>query len=96
MYNYARLFSLCALYAEKVSVGIYPPLPQLDEIDFGLLTQQVCFILFSLCLLMFLVCFVYPIEISLIVGGMDPFLQLCVVLAISTKEVNCGLGVRSS
>lgn len=42
LYNVARLQTLLASFDYQVSKGIYDPLPQYDQIDFGLLREEVC------------------------------------------------------
>ncbi|KXJ19917.1 DALR anticodon-binding domain-containing protein 3 [Exaiptasia diaphana] len=40
MYNCARLAKLFHHYEESVQQGHYPPLPQIDEVDFSLLREK--------------------------------------------------------
>lgn len=41
LYNVARLQTLLASFDHKVSRGFYNPLPDFDQIDFGLLKEEV-------------------------------------------------------
>ncbi|XP_014280387.1 uncharacterized protein [Halyomorpha halys] len=38
LYNYARLFSLCARFDDEVTAEVYPALPELQNIDFSVLS----------------------------------------------------------
>ncbi|CAH1389999.1 unnamed protein product [Nezara viridula] len=40
LYNYARLFSLCARFDDEVLAGVYPELPELKNIDFSILASD--------------------------------------------------------
>lgn len=40
LYNYARLFSLCARFDGEVLAGIYPSLPDVENIDFSILSSD--------------------------------------------------------
>lgn len=42
LYNVARLQKLLYTFDTQVSSGYYKPLPELDQIDFGLLREEVC------------------------------------------------------
>lgn len=44
LYNVARLQTLLAQFEQQVTKGFYAPLPDFDEIDFGLLKTEVCFL----------------------------------------------------
>lgn len=50
LYNFARLQTLLVSFDNQVSRGFYDPLPEYENIDFGLLKEEVCaqIILFSL------------------------------------------------
>lgn len=50
LYNFARLQTLLTSFDSQVSRGFYDPLPEYDNIDFGLLKEEVCaqIVLFSL------------------------------------------------
>lgn len=41
LYNCARLATLFKEFDKKVSRNVYPKLPELDEVDFGLLNEMV-------------------------------------------------------
>lgn len=43
LYNVARLQTLLATFEQQVAKGFYAPLPEFDEIDFGLLKTEVRF-----------------------------------------------------
>lgn len=47
LYNVARLQTLLASFDHQVSTGVYDPLPDFNQIDFGLLKEEVCF---AICL----------------------------------------------
>lgn len=51
LYNFARLHTLLATFDRQVARGFYAPLPDFDEIDFGLLKTEVCAFCFCLILL---------------------------------------------
>lgn len=42
LYNVARLQTLLASFDHQVSCGFYDSLPAFDQIDFGLLKEEVC------------------------------------------------------
>lgn len=51
LYNVARLQTLLAAFDQQVANGVYAPLPEFDQIDFGLLKTEVC--LFVLIVVLF-------------------------------------------
>lgn len=55
LYNFARLHTLLTTFDQQVESGFYAPLPDFDDIDFGLLRTEVFHYIFSylwLCLLL--------------------------------------------
>lgn len=46
LYNFARLQTLLASFEQQVQSGFYAPLPEFDQIDFSLLKEEVCAVLF--------------------------------------------------
>lgn len=49
LYNFARLHTLLATFDQQVARGFYAPLPDFDEIDFGLLKTEVCHFCLLFC-----------------------------------------------
>lgn len=49
LYNVARLQTLLASFEQQVAKGFYAPLPEFDQIDFGLLKTEVRFVSIVCC-----------------------------------------------
>lgn len=60
LYNVARLQTLLASFDHQVSKGFYDPLPDFEQINFGLLREEVCFVICLFFFLVFVLVFVFP------------------------------------
>lgn len=78
LYNVARLQTLLATFHHQVSRGFYGPLPDFDQIDFGLLREEVCCVCYLFILSPFFVLFSH----FLFVHSMHSIVCACVLHAL--------------